>query len=186
MRRIKPYYPLSHGIPRVDDRRMVSGIILPIGNGPRWCVAPTGHGPHKTIYYRFIRWSRLAGRAELLAQRCLRRQGQPINHAAQRRAGERLQRGGVDERCISQSQALLADGGYDADRFRHALAERGIVAYLPSKIHRKAPIPYGTALNRHRHKAKNMFGKLKDWRRIHPVKTDAHTHSPPPSASPQP
>ena len=25
--RIKPYFPLSHGVPRVDDRRVVSGII---------------------------------------------------------------------------------------------------------------------------------------------------------------
>lgn len=24
---IRPYFPLAHGIPRVDDRRVVSGII---------------------------------------------------------------------------------------------------------------------------------------------------------------
>ncbi|PZO66062.1 MAG: IS5/IS1182 family transposase, partial [Pelagerythrobacter marensis] len=30
MRRIEPYFPLSHGIPRVDDRRIVSGIIFVI------------------------------------------------------------------------------------------------------------------------------------------------------------
>ena len=28
MRRIAPYFPLSHGIPRVDDRRVISGIIF--------------------------------------------------------------------------------------------------------------------------------------------------------------
>jgi transposase len=33
MRRIKPYFPLSHGIVRVDDRRVVSGIVLVIRNG---------------------------------------------------------------------------------------------------------------------------------------------------------
>lgn len=59
MRRIEPYFPLSHGIPRVDDRRIVSGIIFVIRNGLRWRDAPTGYGPHKTIYNRFIRWSRL-------------------------------------------------------------------------------------------------------------------------------
>ena len=32
MRRIEPYFPLSHGIPRVDDRRIVSGIIFVIRN----------------------------------------------------------------------------------------------------------------------------------------------------------
>ena len=34
--RIKPYFPLSHGVPRVDDRRVVSGIIHVIRNGLRW------------------------------------------------------------------------------------------------------------------------------------------------------
>jgi transposase len=59
MRRIEPYFPLSHGIPRVDDRRVVSGIIFVIRNGLRWRDAPKDYGPHKTIYNRFIRWSRL-------------------------------------------------------------------------------------------------------------------------------
>lgn len=38
MRPIEPYFPLSHGIPRVDDRRIVSGIIFVIRNGLRWRV----------------------------------------------------------------------------------------------------------------------------------------------------
>jgi len=59
MRRIKPYFPLSHGIPRVDDKRVLSGIIFVIRNGLRWRDAPKDYGPHKTIYNRFIRWSRL-------------------------------------------------------------------------------------------------------------------------------
>ena len=59
MRRISPYFPLSHGIPRVDDRKIVSGIIFVIRNGLCWRDAPKDYGPHKTIYNRFIRWSRL-------------------------------------------------------------------------------------------------------------------------------
>ena len=59
MRRIEPYFLLSHGVPRVDDRRVVSGIIFVIRNGLRWRDAPKDYGPHKTIYNRFIRWSRL-------------------------------------------------------------------------------------------------------------------------------
>jgi len=59
MRRIEPFFPLSHGIPRVDDRRIVSGIVYVIRNGLMWRDAPKGYGPHKTIYNRFIRWSRL-------------------------------------------------------------------------------------------------------------------------------
>jgi putative transposase len=59
MRRIEPYFPLSHGVPRVDDRRVVSGIIFVIRNGLRWRDAPAGYGPAKTLYNRFVRWSRL-------------------------------------------------------------------------------------------------------------------------------
>jgi putative transposase len=59
MRRIKPYFPLSHGVARVDDRKVISGIIFVIRNGLRWRDAPKDYGPHKTIYNRFIRWSRL-------------------------------------------------------------------------------------------------------------------------------
>src|SRR5580704_4857170 len=59
MRRIELHFPLSHGVPRVDDRRVISGIIFVIRNGLRWRDAPKEYGPHKTIYNRFIRWSRL-------------------------------------------------------------------------------------------------------------------------------
>jgi transposase len=59
MRRIKPFFPLSHGVPRVDDRRVVSGIVFVIRNGLRWRDAPVAYGPHKTIDNRFIRWSRM-------------------------------------------------------------------------------------------------------------------------------
>lgn len=59
MRRIKPFFPRSHGVPRVDDRLIVSAIIFVIKNGLRWRDAPRTYGPHKTIYNRFIRWSRL-------------------------------------------------------------------------------------------------------------------------------
>jgi transposase len=59
MRRIEGHFPLSHGKPRVDDRRVISGIIFVIKNGLRWRDAPREYGPHKTIYNRFIRWSRL-------------------------------------------------------------------------------------------------------------------------------
>ena len=59
MRRIEPHFPLSHGVPRVDDRRVISGVIFVIRNGLRWRDAPGEYGPHKTIYNRFIRWSRL-------------------------------------------------------------------------------------------------------------------------------
>lgn len=57
--RMKPYFPLSHGVSRVDDRRVLSGIVHVIRNGLRWCDAPSAYGPHKTLYNRFVRWSHL-------------------------------------------------------------------------------------------------------------------------------
>ena len=59
MARISPHFPLSHGVARVDDRRVVSGIVYVIRNGLQWKEAPKAYGPHKTLYNRFIRWSRL-------------------------------------------------------------------------------------------------------------------------------
>ena len=59
MRRIEPLFPRSRGLPRVDDRRVISGIIYVIRHGLQWKDAPRGYGPPKTLYNRFIRWSRL-------------------------------------------------------------------------------------------------------------------------------
>ena len=50
---------MAHGVLRVDDRRVISGIIFVIRSGLRWRDAPAEYGPHTTIYNRFIRWSRL-------------------------------------------------------------------------------------------------------------------------------
>ena len=57
--RMQPYFPLSHGVPRTDDKRVISGIIHVIKNGLRWCDAPAVYGPYKTLYNRFVRWSQM-------------------------------------------------------------------------------------------------------------------------------
>ena len=67
MRRIEPFFPRSRGLPRVDDRRVISGIIYVIRNGLQWKDAPRGYGPHKTLYNRFVRWSRLGVFARIFA-----------------------------------------------------------------------------------------------------------------------
>ena len=58
VQRITRHYPYPSGVPRVDDLRVISGIIYVIKNGLRWSDAPAGYGPHKTLYNRFVRWSR--------------------------------------------------------------------------------------------------------------------------------
>ncbi len=59
LKRIEAYFPLSHGVPRVDDLRVISGIIHVIKRGLQWRDAPSEYGPHKTLYNRFVRWSRM-------------------------------------------------------------------------------------------------------------------------------
>ena len=56
--RMKRHFPYPNGVARVDDLRVISGIIYVIKNGLRWSDAPAGYGPHKTLYNRFVRWSR--------------------------------------------------------------------------------------------------------------------------------
>jgi transposase len=46
-------------------------------------------------------------------------------------------------------------------------AKGGITPCIPSKSNRKAPIEHDRILYRQRHRIENMFGRLKDWRRIH-------------------
>ena len=56
MERLRPFFPRSHGKPRVDDRRVLSGIVFVNKNGLRWRDAPTAYGSHKTLYNRWKRW----------------------------------------------------------------------------------------------------------------------------------
>lgn len=56
MERLRPFFPKSHGKPRVDDRRVLSGIIFVNRNGLRWRDAPKEYGPAKTLYNRWKRW----------------------------------------------------------------------------------------------------------------------------------
>ena len=57
MARLQPYFPKSYGRKRVDDRRVLSGIIFVNRNGLRWRDAPREYGPAKTLYNRWKRWS---------------------------------------------------------------------------------------------------------------------------------
>ncbi|MBC6403428.1 MAG: transposase, partial [Hyphomonadaceae bacterium] len=56
--RIEPFFPLPRGVARVDDCKVVSGIIHVIKNGLPWRDASLEYGPYKTLYNRFKRWSK--------------------------------------------------------------------------------------------------------------------------------
>jgi len=59
LKNIGSFFPRTRGIPRVDDRRVVSGIIHVIRNGLRWRDTPAVYGPHKTLDNPFVRSSRI-------------------------------------------------------------------------------------------------------------------------------
>jgi transposase len=52
MTKLEPFFPKFHGKPRVDDKRVLSGIIFINRNGLRWWDAPECYGPNKTRYSR--------------------------------------------------------------------------------------------------------------------------------------
>ena len=66
LERLRPFFPKTRGIPRVDDRRVLSGIIFVNRNGLRWRDAPAEYGPHKTLYNRWKRWSGMGVFARML------------------------------------------------------------------------------------------------------------------------
>ena len=56
--RILPHLPTdTRGKTRVDDRRVISGIIHVLKSGGRWIDAPPDYGPKKTLYNRYVRWA---------------------------------------------------------------------------------------------------------------------------------
>ena len=56
--KIKPLLPTdTRGRERVDDRRVISGIVQVLKSGGRWVDAPPNYGPRKTLYNRFVRWA---------------------------------------------------------------------------------------------------------------------------------
>jgi transposase len=215
MRRLTPHFPLPRGVPRVDDRRVLSGIIHIIRRGLQWRDAPAAYGPHKTLYNRFVRWSRMGvfdrifmtlaaeggpperlmidcthlkahrTAASLLARgtfpRCLGRTKGGLNsklHAACDGNGRPvvllLTEGQMSDHRgaalmfprLPPARELIGDRGYDSNHFRAALKARGTTPCIPFTRSRKAPIPHDAALYKQRHRIENMFGRLKDWRRI--------------------
>ena len=58
---IQPLLPNKpRGVPRVDDRRVINGILWRFRTGAPWRDVPERYGPRTTLYNRFVRW-RAAG-----------------------------------------------------------------------------------------------------------------------------
>ena len=56
--KIAPHLPTdTRGKARVDDRRVISGIVHVLKSGGRWVDAPPEYGPKNTLYNRYVRWA---------------------------------------------------------------------------------------------------------------------------------
>jgi transposase len=110
--RLEPLLPKNtRGKPRVDDRRVISGIIHIQKSGCRWIDAPPEYGPRKTLYNRFVRWAEKGVWVRLFE--ALARAGGPalqlmIDSSAVK--AHRSAAGGKGGRKIRRSAALVAVG----------------------------------------------------------------------------
>jgi transposase len=64
---IQPRLPCLGGRPRVDDRRVISGVLHRFREGLRWRAVPEAYGPRTTLFNRFNRWSQKGIWQDLLA-----------------------------------------------------------------------------------------------------------------------
>lgn len=77
---------------------------------------------------------------------------------------------------LPRAKVLLGDKSYDSDSFRVALERQGIKVCIPPKANRKVQYHYDKQLYRQRHKVKNMFGRINDWRRV-ATRYDRYAHT---------
>ena len=68
--------------------------------------------------------------------------------------------------ALPDAEVMIADKGYDSNRWRKALAQRNIRPCIPGLRRRKEPVVYDTELYKSRNLIERLFGRLKDWRRI--------------------
>lgn len=70
--------------------------------------------------------------------------------------------------ALPSASALIADRSYDSNWFRAALKAKDVEPRIPPTRSRKLPLSYDKSLyrSRSRHKIKNLFPRLKDWRRV--------------------
>ena len=60
--RLEPLLPTNmRGVARVDDRRVISGIVHVLMSSGRWVNAPSVYGPKNTLYNRWVRRARIEG-----------------------------------------------------------------------------------------------------------------------------
>src|SRR6478752_1871692 len=136
--RIEPHLPTDvRGVERVDDRRVISGIVHVLKSGCRWCDCPPEYGPHMTIYNRLLTGGE--------AHDC------PVATDPQSEATETNAR---------------RRQGYDSAELREDLDEHGTKPVIPNRCNRKQPFSFSKRLYKLCWRIESAFNRLKDFRRI--------------------
>src|SRR5208283_2555340 len=127
--KIEPHLPTdTRGKARVDDRRVISGIVHVLKSGGRWVDAPSEYGPKKTLYNRFVRWAE-KGVWTGLFHALVQAGGPPAQVLIDSSAvkAHRSAAGGKGGRTISPSQHMTATGGNPKrENARDVAAARGL------------------------------------------------------------
>lgn len=109
--KIGPHLPTdTRGKERVDDRRVISGIVHVLKSGGRWVDAPPDYGPRKTLYNRYVRWAQKGVWVRLFE--ALAQAGGPPTHVLIDSSAVKAHRsaaGGKGGRKIRRSGARAAD-----------------------------------------------------------------------------
>lgn len=174
---ISPHLPTdARGKARVDDRRVISGIIHVLKSGRRWIYAPPNYGPKKTLYNRYVRWAEKGVWSNLF--HALAGAGGPPVHALTDeycRPLAFIMTGGQVADCTTGSallqslppcEILRADKGFDSNALRRQAEERGTMPNIPPKANRIWKNCFSPVLYRYRNAIERMFCRLKDFRRV--------------------
>jgi len=165
------FFPRSRDRGGVSDRRVLSGIVHVIRNGGlRWRDPPADYGPHKTFYNPYVCWTRspkrrvsshlsrfcqALGRAGPAHDRRLNFKLHAICDGAGRPLVMLLAEGQMSNHngaallldVLPPARELIGDRGYESDRFRDALEDRGIQSCIPPRRNRKHPHCHDRALS---------------------------------------
>ena len=186
--KLEPHLPTdTRGKARVDDRRVISGIINVLKSGGRWIGAPPDYGPRKTLYNRYVRWAAKGVWSDLF--HALAQAGGPPEQVLIDSSAVKAHRltdvecrpfsftltGGQVADCTAGAellarlppcQILHADKGYDSNAIRTQVEQRGAIPNIPSKVNRKWKNCFSPVLYRGRNAIERMFCRLKDFRRV--------------------
>ncbi len=191
---IQPLLPNKpRGVPRVDDRWVINGILWRFRTGSPWAYVPDRYGPYTTCYNRFVRWrkagvwdhvlgeiskafdgdivmidsmGRSRGGVTTKIHAVVDADGRPIRLALTAGQAHNGRMAEPSLQTISKGTILLADKAYDTNAIRAFAKQRQAWANIPAKSNRKGSFPFSQWVYRQRNLVERFFSKLKQFRGI--------------------